>query len=214
MHLLQATQRPDDRTLPVRVREGTHVRCSLNVPNYETARMVLADAADRGARPQDLRPGADAGTVVATSEVEDIPKGQAFAIVRTHYVSTKDAYSVIDRAMAIIARAGREVGADEPAQIEDVREILADIATVISGAEKVRSSDVLQRLKEQWAGHYGEWSAQQLAAALREHKVEIKAGRVDEQGGQRYVLEDDVLNAIAGPAEHTGDTPSGSENRP
>ncbi|MBV8992373.1 MAG: hypothetical protein JO287_01415 [Pseudonocardiales bacterium] len=35
---------------------------------------------------QDLRPGADAGTLVATGEVEDIPNGQAFAIVRTHYV--------------------------------------------------------------------------------------------------------------------------------
>ena len=73
VHLLQATQRPDDRTLPARVREGAHVRCALNVPNHETAKMILADAADRGARPQDLRPGADAGTVVATGEVEDIP---------------------------------------------------------------------------------------------------------------------------------------------
>ncbi|MBV8994077.1 MAG: hypothetical protein JO287_10355, partial [Pseudonocardiales bacterium] len=33
VHLLQATQRPDDRTLPARVREGAHVRCALNVPN-------------------------------------------------------------------------------------------------------------------------------------------------------------------------------------
>lgn len=73
VHLLQATQRPDDRTLPARVREGAHVRCALNVPNHETAKMILADAADRGARPQDLRPGADAGTLVATGEVEDIP---------------------------------------------------------------------------------------------------------------------------------------------
>ncbi|HEV7451257.1 MAG TPA: hypothetical protein VGO16_07695 [Pseudonocardiaceae bacterium] len=86
---LQATQRPDDRTLPARVREGAHVRYALNVPNHETAKMILADAADRGARPQDLRPGSDAGIVVATGEVEDIPQGQAFAIVRTHYVSTK-----------------------------------------------------------------------------------------------------------------------------
>lgn len=39
--------------------EGAHVRCALNVPNYETAKMILADAADRGARPHDLRPGAD-----------------------------------------------------------------------------------------------------------------------------------------------------------
>jgi hypothetical protein len=63
-------------------RTGELLRCALNVPNHETAKMILADTADRGARPQDLRPGADAGTVVATGEVEDIPNGQAFAIVR------------------------------------------------------------------------------------------------------------------------------------
>ena len=109
VHLLQATQRPDDRTLPARVREGAHVRCALNVPNHETAKMILADAADRGARPQDLRPGADAGTVVATGEVEDIPTGQAFAIVRSHYVSTTDAYTVITRAMDTMTRTGRTI---------------------------------------------------------------------------------------------------------
>ncbi|MGH3684645.1 MAG: hypothetical protein ACRDQ9_11195 [Pseudonocardiaceae bacterium] len=73
--------------------------------------MILADAADRSARPQDLHLGADAGTVVATGEVEDIPQGQAFAIVRTHYVSTKDAYTVIARAMDLIRRTGRTVTA-------------------------------------------------------------------------------------------------------
>src|SRR5919206_1532388 len=118
VHLLPATQRPDDRTLPAQVREGAHVRCALNVPNFETAKMVLADAADRGARPQDLRPGADAGTVVATGDVEDIPKGQAFAIVRTHYVSTKQAYAVIDRAMAILQRTGRSITTNQPAEPE------------------------------------------------------------------------------------------------
>jgi S-DNA-T family DNA segregation ATPase FtsK/SpoIIIE len=143
VHLLQATQRPDDRTLPARVREGAHVRCALNVPNHETAKMILADAADRGARPQDLRPGADAGTVVATGEVEDIPNGQAFSIVRTHYVSTKDAYTVISRAMAILNRAGRNLITNHPADSEPARNLLADVQTVMDGNDKLRSTDVL-----------------------------------------------------------------------
>ncbi|HEV7450020.1 MAG TPA: hypothetical protein VGO16_01230 [Pseudonocardiaceae bacterium] len=137
VHLLQATQRPDDRTLPARVREGAHVRCALNVPNHETAKMILADAADRGALPQDLRPGADAGTLVATGEVEDIPNDQAFAIVRTHYVSTNDAYTVIAQAMDIIRRCDRTITTGQPTEPEPTRALLTDVATVLDGHDKL-----------------------------------------------------------------------------
>ncbi|MGH8625297.1 MAG: hypothetical protein ACREYC_08520, partial [Gammaproteobacteria bacterium] len=189
VHLLQATQRPDDRTLPVRVREGAHVRCALNVPNHETAKMVLADAADRGARPQDLRPGADAGTVVATGEVEDIPKGQVFAIVRTHYVSTKDAYTVITRAMDIIRRTGRTITTtDQPADSEPARDLLADVQTVMDGSDKLRSADVLHQLRARWEPTYGGWSAQQFATALEHRGVKVKKRSLDGQPGQRVVL--------------------------
>lgn len=199
IHLVQATQRPDDRTLPVRVREGAHVRCALNVPNYETAKMVLADAADRGARPQDLRAGADAGTVVATGEVEDIPKGQAFAIVRTHFVSTQDAYPVIKQSMEILARHHRAVPGTEPVAEEDEREpedtVLDHVATVMGGAEKVRSSEVLHRLKQHWPELYRDWSARSFSATLRDFGVEIRATNIGNQLGQRVIREDDVISA-------------------
>ncbi|HEX4103673.1 MAG TPA: hypothetical protein VHY21_24560 [Pseudonocardiaceae bacterium] len=196
VHLLQATQRPDDRTLPARVREGAHVRCALNVPNHETAKMILADAADRGARPQDLRPGSDAGTVVATGEVEDIPNGQAFAIVRTHYVSTKDAYTVIVRAMDIIHRTGRIVTADQPADFEPVRDLLVDVAAVLDGSDKLRSADVLHQLRVRWESTYGGWSAQQFATALEDSGVEVRKRSLDGQPGQRVVLAADIITAL------------------
>jgi S-DNA-T family DNA segregation ATPase FtsK/SpoIIIE len=202
VHLLQATQRPDDRTLPARVREGAHVRCALNVPNHETAKMILADAADRGARPQDLRPGADAGTVVATGEVEDIPNGQAFAIVRTHYVSTKDAYTVITRAMSILNRAGRTIITNQPADSEPARDLLADVQTVMDGNDKLRSTDVLYQLRARWEPTYGGWSAQQFATALEDCGVEIKKRSLDGQPGQRVVLAIDVTTGLA--AQHVG----------
>jgi S-DNA-T family DNA segregation ATPase FtsK/SpoIIIE len=202
VHLLQATQRPDDRTLPARVREGAHVRCALNVPNHETAKMILADAADRGARPQDLRPGADAGTVVATGEVEDIPNGQAFAIVRTHYVSTKDAYTVITRAMSILNRAGRTIITNQPADSEPARDLLADVQTVMDGNDKLRSTDVLYQLRARWEPTYDGWSAQQFATALEDCGVEIKKRSLDGQPGQRVVLAIDVTTGLA--AQHVG----------
>jgi len=210
VHLLQATQRPDDRTLPARVREGAHVRCALNVPNHETARMILADAADRGARPQDLRPGADAGTVVATGEVEDIPNGQAFAIVRTHYVSTKDAYAVITRAMDILQRTGRTIATSEPTEPEPGRDLLADVAAVLDGHDKLRSTDVLYQLRARWEATYGGWSAQQFATALEHRGVEVKKRSLDGQSGQRVILTADVTTALHAQRSESG--PSGTES--
>ncbi|MFZ0121082.1 MAG: hypothetical protein WAL99_16895 [Pseudonocardiaceae bacterium] len=208
VHLLQATQRPDDRTLPARVREGAHVRCALNVPNHETAKMILADAADRGARPQDLRPGADAGTVVATGEVEDIPNGQAFAIVRTHYVSTKDAYTVITRAMTIIHRTGRTITPDQTADPEPARDLLIDVAAVLDGNDKLRSADVLHQLRARWEPAYGTWSAQQFATALEDRGVEVKKRSLDGQPGQRVILAADVTAALHAPHPKSGQSPT------
>jgi S-DNA-T family DNA segregation ATPase FtsK/SpoIIIE len=204
VHLLQATQRPDDRTLPARVREGAHVRCALNVPNHETAKMILADAADRGARPQDLRPGSDAGTVVATGEVEDIPNGQAFAIVRTHYVSTKDAYTVIARAMTIIHRTGRTITPDQLTDPEPPRDLLIDVAAVLDGNDKLRSADVLYQLRARWEPTYSTWSAQQFATALEDRGVEVKKRSLDGQPGQRVLLAADVTAALHAPHPKSG----------
>ena len=208
VHLLQATQRPDDRTLPARVREGAHVRCALNVPNHETAKMILADAADRGARPQDLRPGSDAGTVVATGEVEDIPQGQAFAIVRTHYVSTKHAYTVITRAMEIIRRTGRAITTGPATESEPARDLLADVDAVLDGNDKLRSVDVLHQLRARWESTYGSWSAQQFATALEDRGVEVKKRSLDGQPGQRVIVAADVTAALHAPRPESGQSPT------
>jgi S-DNA-T family DNA segregation ATPase FtsK/SpoIIIE len=208
VHLLQATQRPDDRTLPARVREGAHVRCALNVPNHETAKMILADAADRGARPQVLRPGADAGTVVATGEVEDIPNGQAFAIVRTHYVSTKDAYTVITRAMDILRRSGRTVTITEPAEPEPARDLLTDVAAVLDGHDRLRSADVLHQLRARWEATYGGLSAQQFATALEGRGIKVKKRSLDGQPGQRVILTTDVSAALHTQHLESGPSPT------
>ncbi|WP_158842647.1 hypothetical protein [Saccharothrix deserti] len=191
IHLHQATQRPDDRTLPGRVREGAHVRCALHVPNENTARMILADAVDRGARPQDLRAGADAGTVVATGEVEDIPAGQAFVITRTHYVSTKEAYGVIDRAMKIMARYGRTVDpatdTTEPAAPVDH---LADIEHAMRDEARTRTTVVLARLIEDNPAVYETWNAERLAEELRRWHIPVV------KSSNKVIKADDVRTAI------------------
>jgi S-DNA-T family DNA segregation ATPase FtsK/SpoIIIE len=199
VHLVQATQRPDNRTLPVQVREGAHVRAALNVPNEEAAKMILADAADRGARPQDLRAGADAGTVVATGEIEDIPSGQAFAIVRTHYVTTKESYVVITRAMQIMKRAGRTVSG--PAEISSEPEPidhLADIHEAMRDEIRVRTQVVIQRLSEYDPDTYEQWTFPDLKAELGQHG--IQAVKVK---GVMHVRLGDVQKALQDRDEQT-----------
>ncbi len=209
VHLLQATQRPTDRTLPVLVREGAHVRASLFVPNESTARMALGDVADMGARPQSLRQGTDAGTVVLTGADDVIPQSASHVITRTHYISTENAYAVADKAKEIRRRAGRELAAAEPVEQIETRDLLTDVAASMRDAEKVRSSWMLQQLKEHWPDTYGGLSAQQFAAALAEANVEIRTRSVEGQPGQRALVEAEVLAAIearAAAAKQSDDT--------
>lgn len=168
IHLYHATQRPDPSAVPFQVREGAHVRACLHVANHEAAKMVLADAAERGARPQDLRSGRDAGTIVAAGEVDDIPEGMAFTIIRCHYVGTADAYTVISRAMEILAAHGRSIDAAEPDELPEARDLLTDLATVLedAGAKRMRTQEVLQRLAELAAATYREWSFTDLTKRL------------------------------------------------
>jgi len=193
VHLMQGTQRPDDRTLPARVREGAHVRGSLFVSKAETAQMILGDAADRGARPQDLRSGADAGTVVVTGPLEDIPKGQAFIIVRTHYVNTKDAYGVVERAMVLLRKSGRSVGpildADEDTEAVDH---LANIAAVMDGQARMHTHGVLKRLAELDRVEYESWTFTDLKAAMAAEGVSAR-----KLHGVMTVVADDVTQALA-----------------
>jgi S-DNA-T family DNA segregation ATPase FtsK/SpoIIIE len=169
IHLYQATQRPDPTAIPGPVREGAHVRIGLYVPNYEAAKMALADAADMGARPQDLRPGRDRGTFVATGEFDGIGEGMAFLIVKSHFVDTPDAYPVIDRAMNIHAHHGHALEqatvATEPAAVVDH---LTNIADVLGREPRLRTQVVLHRLAELDPATYTDWTFTDLADALPE----------------------------------------------
>lgn len=200
IQLWQATQRPTDRTLPVLVREGAHVRISLYVPNYATAKMVVADAADMGARPQDLRPGRDAGTIVATGEFDDIPEGMAFLIAKSHYVSTQDAYGVIARAMEILERHGRTPRAALPAAARDP---LVDMAAVLGDHPRLTTRAMLHGLVELDRRFYGEWTFQTLHEQFRfkDPDYEITLGK---SNGQTVLRPDDIAAAITERGDRAG----------
>ena len=125
--------------------------------------------------------------------------------MRTHYVSTKDAYTVITRAMTIIHRTGRTITTDQTAEPEPARDLLIDVATVLDGHDKLRSADVLHQLRACWESTYGGFSAQQFATALEDHGVEVKKRSLDGQPGQRVILAVDVTAALHARHPNPGD---------
>ncbi|MET8632834.1 ATP-binding protein [Streptomyces sp. NPDC004680] len=159
----QGTQDPTDQNLPKLVREGAHTRASLALGTESQARMALGDkAVDGGAAPNLLRPGLDKGTVVVASDGIEIPAGQASITVRTHYISTDDAKEIAARAKAL--RDG--VTTLHVIERGEERDSLADIASVVGTAARVRTMDVLTRLATLNQDAYGKWSFIDLKRVL------------------------------------------------
>ncbi|MFF7544228.1 FtsK/SpoIIIE domain-containing protein [Streptomyces canus] len=159
----QGTQDPTDQNLPKLVREGAHTRASLALGTESQARMALGDkAVDGGAAPNLLRPGLDRGTLVVASDGIAIPAGQASITVRTHYIDDDGAVAITDRAKAL------RDGVTTLTVIEhgEERDPLADIASVVGTAERVRTKDVLSRLGTLNADAYGGWSFIDLKRVL------------------------------------------------
>ncbi|MCT7352488.1 ATP-binding protein [Streptomyces sp. 15-116A] len=161
--LWQGTQDPTDQNLPKLVREGAHTRASLALGTESQARMALGDkAVDGGAAPNLLRPGLDKGTLVVASDGIEIPKGQSSITVRTHYISTDDAELIAARAKRL--RDG--VTTLHAIERGEERDPLADIASVLGDAARLRTQEVITRLAALNAGAYGKWSFLDLKRVL------------------------------------------------
>lgn len=161
--LWQGTQDPTDQNLPKLVREGAHTRASLALGTESQARMALGDkAVDGGAAPNLLRPGLDKGTLVVASDGIAIPAGQASITVRTHFIDTDEAALITARARAM--RDG--VTTLHVIERDEVRDPLADIATVVGDTNRVLTQDVLKRLALLSEDAYGSWTHADLKRVL------------------------------------------------
>ncbi|MET8221805.1 FtsK/SpoIIIE domain-containing protein [Streptomyces sp. NPDC005301] len=186
----QGTQDPTDQNLPKLVREGAHTRASLVLGTESQARMALGDkAVDGGAAPHLLRQGLDKGTLVVASDGITIPAGQASITVRTHFIDDEPAAEVADRAKAL--RDG--VATLRVVDQEEERDALADVASVIGDAPRLRTNEILKRLHALAPKVYGDqWTNDRLKALLEEHGEEPKKSH-----GVMVVHRDHVLRALA-----------------
>ncbi|MFC5240148.1 ATP-binding protein [Streptomyces atrovirens] len=186
----QGTQDPTDQNLPKLVREGAHTRASLVVGTESQAEMALGAKAVRGgAAPHLLRQGLDKGTLVVASDGITIPAGQASITVRTHFIDDEPAAEIADRAKAL--RDG--VTTLRVIERDEERDPLADLATVIGDAPRLRTNEVLKRLHTLAPDTYGnQWTNDRLKALLEEHGEEPKKSH-----GVMVVHRDHVLRALA-----------------
>ncbi|MFF0111369.1 FtsK/SpoIIIE domain-containing protein [Streptomyces prasinus] len=187
--LWQGTQDPTDQNLPKLVREGAHTRASLALGTESQARMALGDkAVDGGAAPNLLRPGLDKGTVVVASDGIEIPAGQSSLTVRTHYIDTKTATEIAERAKRL--RDG--VTTLHVIERGEERDPLADIAAVFGEAPRLVTQDVLKRLAALNEDAYGRWTFTDLRRVLDGTGAEPY-----KSDGRMVVARDRVARALA-----------------
>jgi S-DNA-T family DNA segregation ATPase FtsK/SpoIIIE len=162
----EGVQDPTDQNLPKRSREGNHIRASLVVGTEAQGAMALGEnAVNAGAAPHELRQGADKGTVVVAGDITayDMPQGQVYTTIRTHYIGPEDAAVIADRARALRKAVETKDAAAEP----EKRDTLADVAEVLGADDRVRTEEVVHRLKSLAPDFYRAWTTSELTAALR-----------------------------------------------
>ncbi|MFE1424374.1 FtsK/SpoIIIE domain-containing protein [Streptomyces fungicidicus] len=162
----EGTQDPTDENLPKRSREGNHIRGSLVLGTESQAKMALGEApVDAGAAPHKLRRGLDKGTLVVAGEGIPMEAGQASVTVRTHFISGEDAVPITERAKQL------RDGVATVHKLEVVQPVdhLADLAAVVGREKRVKTGEVLHRLKSRNHAVYEHWDGKRLRALLVEH---------------------------------------------
>lgn len=164
----EGTQDPTDENLPKRSREGNHIRGSLVLGTESQAKMALGEApVEAGAAPHKLRRDLDRGTLVVAGGVKMEP-GQVSVTVRTYFISGTDAVTLTNRAKE--RRQG--VATVEALDVERPVDYLTDICSVLGQDARVRTQEVLHRLRERNDAVYADWTFGDLKAVLEPYAAE------------------------------------------
>ncbi|MEV6757295.1 cell division protein FtsK [Streptomyces sp. NPDC051214] len=198
--LLLATQRPDKDAIPTAISANASARWCLKVMGQIENDMVLGTGSyKRGVRANMFAWG-DKGICYFLGEGADA------RIVQGTFVDAVAADRIGLRARALRERAGTLAGhalGEQPERKSVTAiDVLSDVLAVVPGEEsKVWSETLLARLIELRPAIYGEWTLEQLAAALK--PLGIRTGQVwgtteDGKGvNRRGIKRADILKSIA-----------------
>jgi len=194
----EGTQDPTDQNLPKRSREGNHIRAALVLGTKSQAEMALGETpVEKGAAPHKLRQGFDKGQLVAAGEGVPLAPGQVSLNVRTHYINNDDAKEVADRAKALRKRV---TTLNRPKAVEE-RDELVDLRTVVGAEDRVRTPEVLHRLKNLSESYYKDWDGGRLKRLMTDAGEDTNTYQ-----GYPHVNRERVHRAIANRESGTSET--------
>lgn len=162
----EGTQDPTDQNLPERSREGNHIRAALFLGTESKAKMALGEApVEAGAAPHKLRQDVDKGQLVVAGSGVKLDPGQVSMNIRTHFIDDDEATAITDRAKA------RRSGVTTLRQVEQAEPVdnLADLEKALAGQERVRTPEVIHRLKNLNPAVYSDWDGGRLRRLLTDH---------------------------------------------
>jgi S-DNA-T family DNA segregation ATPase FtsK/SpoIIIE len=194
--LIWVTVSPTKDSIPKEVTRNTSNRVAFAVGDHFANDGLLGTGKHRaGITATTLNPGTDIGTSVTVGFTVN-----PFDIARWQYVPDEQVPPVIERACK--AREGLERAALERAPAEPIVDPIADIATLLGDAPRMRTQEVLEGLRALRPGHYRDWDFRKLTAALRAVGAEpyTSSGIANVDAGK-------VRAALADRAEDIADEP-------
>lgn len=186
-------QDPTDQNFPEIVREGAHIRICLVVGTASKSKMALGEAAvEGGAAPHLLRRDIDKGAVVMHGGV-DIPRGESSITLRTYFIDDPEAWQLARGAIEKRRKAGKTplVIEGEPAVVIDS---LMDMYRAMNSENRVKTTVVLSRMREENPAVYEDWSAQDFADTVNEY-AHLGLG-IRKYGGDRVLRIEEVEQAL------------------
>ena len=195
--LVLATQRPDAKSLPIGIRSNVSMRFCLQVMDDIANDMVLGTSSYKRGVNSTLFTEHDKGIGYLVGARETA------TVARTYNIDGRAAERICDRARALREAAGtltgQAAGEEEPAAPSV--SLLADVASVTRGDERVWSETICARLAELRPELYGGWNPTQLANALAPYGIETSQ-QWSSGANRRGVAAADIAAAMEGRRAH------------
>lgn len=169
MILIIGTQIPDKDSLPTGITRNVNTRFCLSVADQTANDMILGTSMYKnGYRATTFEPEIDAGWGVAVG----LGKPAAY---RSYYVDSPAAALIVERAIRLRTKAGTMPTAPSERDTTPGYDLLADLLTVWpADQDRAWNETLIEHLGELRPDVYGGWTGDQLTAALKPHKVDVR----------------------------------------
>lgn len=207
--LVWVTVSPTADSLPRDVTRITSHRVAFAVGDHVANDGLLGSGKHKaGVTATTLIPGEDVGTAVTVGF-----SSKPFEVVRAHYVA-RDPDKGIDEVTPVVERAMTvyEGGVEIPVSATFVPvDELADILAVLGDEARVRTQDVLYRLQDRNAVHYGDWTFADLKSALEPYgAAPYKSNGIQSVARER--VQDALLERLAEGTDGRPEDEGGAED--